>query len=257
MSLITAQDLVHPGFVTGGQPRNYATHPVGYLACAKPFDLPLMTDDEIEAAIKRKDADSSWLSQIRDRGMFGGRIPSRDQNGRGYCWMHSGVSAVLLCRARDNQPYADLSAYAGACIIKQFRDQGGWGSEGIEFMAERGIPTSEFWPQKSVARANDNPQTWANAAKYKITEWMDLDPRNVRQLATCLCNDIPVVTDFNWWGHSVCACRLKRWNGGRNILITIWNSWADSWKEYGMGDLEGNQAIPDGQIAPRVIYAAA
>lgn len=253
---VTPLDLEHPGFKTGLIPRDYDSHPLGYLACAKPFDLPLMTDDEIEAAIRRKDAEMSWLDDIRNRGMFGQQIPSRDQNGKGYCWKHSGTSANLLVRARDNQPYVDLSAYAGACMIKGFRDQGGWGAEGIEWCAEHGDPSSQFWPQQSMSRSNDNPATWANAALHKITEWMDLEPRNVRQMATCLCNDIPDVIDLNWWGHSVCACRLIRWNGGKNIKIRIWNSWGDSWKAAGMGDLEGNQAVPDGQIAPRVLSAS-
>lgn len=255
--LLTAADFAPPpGQSLGLIPRDYATHPVGYLACAKPFDLPLMTDDEIEACIRQKDADNSWLDNVRDRGMFGQPIPSRDQNGKGYCWAHSSTSAALLVRARDNQPYADLSAYAVACIIKQYRDEGGWGAESLEFIASRGIPTSEFWPQQSMSSGNDKPATWENAALHKFAEWMDLEPRNARQYATCLCNDIPVVSDYNWWGHSVCSCRLISWGGGRNLKSRIWNSWGDSWKANGMGDLVGSQALPDGQIAPRVISAS-
>ncbi len=255
--LIGPNDLTHPGCARGGIPRDYSAYPVGYLACAKPFDLTLKTDDEIEADIIRKNAENSWLDCVRDKGNFGQRIPSRDQNGKGYCWKHSGTSANLLVRARDNMPYVDLSAYAGACMIKNFRDEGGWGSEGVDWCADKGDPSSQFWPQQSMSRANDNPATWANAALHKIVEWMDGDPRNIRQLATALCNDLPVVTDFNWWSHSVCACRLIAWGpNGKNLRIRIWNSWGDSWKAAGMGDLEGSQAIPDGIVVPRVLVAS-
>jgi hypothetical protein len=154
----------------------------------------------------------------------------------------------------ENQPYADLSAFAVACIIKHYKDEGGWGSQSLEWIAENGIPTSEFWPQKSMAKANDNPAMRANAKLHIITEWMDLEPRNKEQLVTCLLSGIPVVSDFNWWGHSVCTIDLVSLKPFRT---RIWNSWGDSWSEKGTGLLEGKKAIPDGQIAPRVILAAA
>lgn len=171
----------------------------------------------------------------------------------GNCWAHSGTSACLIVRAIENQPFADLSAFAVACIIKGFRDQGGWGAEGLEFMAERGIPTSEFWPQQSMAKTNDNEKTWANAKQHRVTEWMDMEPRNKAQLVTCLLSGIPVVSDFNWWGHSVCTIDLVSLNPFRT---RIWNSWGDKWSENGTGLLEGSKAIPDGMIAPRVLTAA-
>jgi hypothetical protein len=165
------------------------------------------------------------------------------------CWAHSSTSAALIVRAVAGEPYADLSAYAVACIIKGYRDEGGWGAESLEFIAERGIPTSQFWPQQSMSRANDKPETWANAAQHKFTEWMDLEPRNKAQLVTCLLSGIPVVIDLNWWGHSVCALDLVSLAPFRT---RIWNSWNDTWSENGTGILEGQRAIPDGQIAPRV-----
>lgn len=249
------------GQAKGLIPRNFASHPVGYCAAAPAFDMPLMTDDEIEAAIKRKDADGSWLQDIRNRGNFGKPIPSRDQNGKGYCWAHSGVSSMLLARAEAGLPYADLSAYAVACIIKGFRDEGGWGSEGVEFLATRGCPTSQFWAQQSMSRSNDNPDTWANAALHKAIEWFDLDPESpdyLRQMATCLCQNIGGAADFNWWGHSVNGNRLRSWGrNGSNLSIDIWNSWGDSWSNNGMGTLTGSHARPDAFVACRTVTASA
>ncbi len=234
--------------MTGLMPRNYGAFPLGCYGSIPPgFAYPLMTDEEIQAAIIRKNADKSWLADLREVGMYGARMPSRDQNGRGYCWMHSGVSANMLCRARDNQPYADLSAYAGACIIKGYRDQGGWGAEGVEWMQANGMPTSKTWPQKGTSRSYDTPAMRTEAALYKPTGvWADLKPRDDRALATCLCKNFPVVVDFNWWSHSVCACKLISW---KPLKILIWNSWGDSWSESGMGELAGSKAVPDGQVA--------
>lgn len=238
----------------GGVRRPYNACPVGYLPCAKPFDLEPIKEERWPDLLAAKIAAKAQLSDIRNAGMYGQPIPSRDQNGKGYCWYHSGISACLLVRALNNQPYVDLSPYFGACIIKGYRDQGGWGSEGVEFTAENGCCSSQFWPQRSMSRSNDTPAARENAKLHRITEWMDLEPRNKAQLVTCLLLNIPVVVDFNWWSHSVCAMDLVSLNPFR---IRIWNSWGDSWSENGTGILEGDKAIPDAQIAPRVLVASA
>ncbi len=234
-------------------PRNYVTAPVGYLACAKPFDLPLIPESEWQARLDYQILNTSQLSDVRNTGgPNGGPIPSRDQNGKGFCWAHSSVSASLIVRALNGQPYSDLSAYAVACIIKGYRDEGGWGSESLEWIAQNGCPSSQFWPQQSMSRSNDTPEMRANAKLHKVEEWMDLEPRNKAQLVTCLLSSIPVVIDENWWSHSIAAIDLVSINPFR---IRIWNSWGDSWSENGTGILEGEKAIPDGAIAPRVITA--
>jgi hypothetical protein len=149
------------------------------------------------------------------------------------------------------EPYADLSAYAVACIIKGFQDEGGWGAESLEFIANRGIPTSQFWPQQSMSRGNDKPETWANAGLHKFTEWMDLDPNQMKaQFVTALLSGLPVVVDYNWWSHSVCAIDLVSLNPFR---VRIWNSWGDSWSENGTGILEASKAMPDSALAARVM----
>ena len=61
---------------------------------------------------------------------------------------------------------------------------------------------------------------------------------------------IPVVSDFNWWGHSVCTLDLVSLSP---FTTRIWNSWGDTWSENGTGLLQGSKALPDGMIAPRVI----
>lgn len=287
-------DVAHPVLnegVKGLIPRDYSTHPVGCYAAAPPFDMPTIDPSEFASRVADLEATKSRLSDMRDTGMYGARIPSRDQNGRGYCWKHSGTSAMLLCRARDNQPYADLSAYAGACIIKNYRDQGGWGAEGVDWCMNIGDPTSEFWPQQATNPKYDTPAMRANAHLHRFTEgFWDLNAAQYdrkltwNQFATCLLLRIPVVSDFNWWGHSVCAADLVNGNTQRMTTraesgklatpeefesiwgvntvaggfgVRIWNSWSDSWSSAGMGVLTGSRAIPDGAVAPRVVTASA
>lgn len=201
------------------------------------------------------------------------------------CWAHSGTSCVLLLRAVNNAPYVDLSAYAIACIIKKYADQGGWGAQGLDFITSRGVPSGKYWPQQSMSRSNDNAETWANAALHKVTEgWVDLQAaqydRNLSklQVGTCLLCNIPVVFDMNFWSHSIAGMDLvdgneqrsvtrvesgkladlqmfeKIWglNDYTGISTRIWNSWGNSWSKNGTGILSGSKAWPDGSVAPRV-----
>lgn len=220
------------------------------------FDIPLIPESEWEDRLNEQIKAKAQLSEIRNSGKFGGQMPSTDQDGYGYCWCHSSTSAALIARAKDNQPYADLSAFAVGCIIKNYRNQGGWGEESLKFIADRGIPTSEFWPQRGTKREYDNPKTWENAAKHKFSaEWMALENNKMKAMViTCCLLGIPIVSDFNWWSHSVCTIDLVSLSPFRT---RIWNSWGDSWSEGGTGILEGSKAIPDDALAPRVMSASA
>ncbi len=245
-------------------PRNYATT---FYANETPglegLNITLIPRNEWSDRIRQQEKDRSRLSDIRNQGKFGERMPSTDQNGRGYCWFHSGTSAMLLIRAKQNQPYADLSAYSGACKIKGFKDEGGWGAQGLDFLCKYGCATSKTWPQRGTKKEYDNPETWAEALHYRFTEsWNDLGraqydrSMTFEQVATCLLSGIPVIVDFSWWGHSVCAMDLVETSSGQ-FGIRIWNSWSDSWSEGGTGILSGSKAIPDGSTAPRDVIPTA
>lgn len=272
----------------GGVPRNMKTHPIGSYPWAKAVDFPLTPQAEWAERIRDMEANGSNLSAIR---MMGGpnqgMIPSRDQNGRGYCWQHSGVSAMLLNRAKMNSTYADLSAYAPSCRDKNFADEGGWGAEGVDNLVKWGVPTSEFWPQQATSSKYNTAETWANAAKYKVSDqWADIDTAQYdrsltfAQVATLLLHRIPVVVDYNWWGHSVCAADLVnalgfvlRTESGKEMRvhnaemwlkimevtggfgIRIWNSWGETWSANGMGILDPSKAVPDGAVGERLVAA--
>lgn len=270
----------------GYVPRDYHTYPQEMFA--PPSELVLIPQSEWAERIRDMEATKSRLSDIRDRGDKGSPIKSLDQNGQGYCWAYSSTSAVMLTRAANNQPYVRLSAHAVACMIKNYRDEGGWCGLSAKFYRERGCPSVEFWPEKSMSRANDTPETWANAAQHKITEdFVDLTREvydqnlTFAQAITCLLSRIPCPMDFNHWSHSVCGCdpvngtskrgtyrvesgklaSLEEFDlhWGMNDPVTggfavrIWNSWTNDWGVNGMGVLTGQKAIPNGALAVRSV----
>ena len=225
-----------PGYSKGLIPRDFSKQPHGSLMYAKPFTLPLIPQNEWAPRWQALKAANATMMDVRMRsGPNGGMIPSRDQNGKGYCWAHSAVSAMLLRRAMDGEPYADLSAYEVACIIKDYQDEGGWGGDAVEWISQNGITTSQFWPQKSMNRSNDNAAMRADSALRKYTEWMDLDPSQMKeQYITCVLLGIPLVHDSDAWGHSIAGIGVTD-DFSRPL---IWNSWGDDWKDNGV-------AVPD------------
>jgi len=273
-----------PGSAKGLIPRDYSIHPQGFYAAAPAFDLTLIPRTEWPERIRDMESQKSRLSDIRATGKYGSRIPSLDQNGKGYCWTHSVTMGVILDRAVRNLPYMALSAYAVACIIKNFRDEGGWGALGLDFIQQRGVPDEKYWPQRSMSRSNDNEATWKNAAMHKILGgWVDLTQavydRNLTfdQTMTLLLTRCPVVQDANWWGHSFILMDPVNGNAQKDELRAEsgklltpddfdarWvteatdgfgtrglNSWGDSYGVNGEFVLAGNRAVPDGAVGVR------
>lgn len=254
-------------------PRDYEKYPVGYYRAAPAwdfFDMPLIPQSEWSARIREMEDTKSRLSDIRRTASSGKPIPSLDQNGRGYCWAHSATMAVMMIRASMGLSYVRLSAYAIACVIKDYRDEGGWGAQALDFIATginkngkhyEGVPSVDFWPEKSIKPSNDNQATWDNAALHKVTEgFVDIQAaqydRNLTfaQTMTCLLNRIPVIGDYNWWRHSICLLDPVEIEPG-SFGVRILNSWSDQWGDLGEAVLQGNKAIPDGATAPRVALA--
>jgi len=220
-----------------------------------PHDLKLIPRSEWSDRIKKKTQEKSWLTDLRN-------FPALDQNGQGFCWAYSTTSCVMLLRRVMGQPDVRLSAHAIGCMVKNFRDEGGWCGLSAKFHRERGCPSVQYWPEKSMSRSNDKPETWENAKKHIVTEeWVDLSKAVYDQnlsfdaVATCLLCNIPVAVDFNHWSHSVCAIELVETE--RNSFgLKILNSWSDQWGDKGTGILRGSKAIPDGAVALRVTGAS-
>jgi hypothetical protein len=167
----------------------------------------------------------------------------------GNCWVHGPTTALHLLQKRDGGEFISLSPASVGAKIKNFRNVGGWGKEAIEFIEKYGICPSSQWPVNAIDRKYDTQANKDLAKKFKVVDWLECVPRNVKQMMTCLLRRIPVAVGYNWWGHEVCA--IDPVHLGRNQFgIRIWNSWGDSWGERGMSVLTGSKMPPDDAVAP-------
>ena len=238
----------------GYVPRDYDEYPEEMFD--SPDSMKTYSESEWDALFDEQEKYKSSLEHLYLPDPNKPAFLNLDQNGQGYCWMYSSVHSIMMARLRDNQPYVRLSAHAAACKVKNYANRGGWCGESAEFLRAKGVPSVEFWKEKSMSRQYDKPATWENAKKHRILEnYTDLTKRiwnqsmNKRQLATALFNNLPCPTDYNWWGHSVCAIRWVRVERG-SWGILILNSWA-RWGRHGLSVLRGSKTNFAGAVCTR------
>lgn len=211
-----------------------------------PWDRPIIPRGEWTDRIKEREKVGNITSRIvRDAG-----IPTSNQNSTNFCWTYGVVTGVNCMRCRRNLPYVEFSRESVAAPIKGYRNNGGWGQEAIEYMAEFGIMPQSLWPRyhyrNSQYRTTEN---LAKAAEYKISLFLVLQDRNFAQLMTALLEDEAVAVGYNWWSHEVCAVDPVV-IGSNAFGVRIWNSWGNSYGDQGFAILAESKATPDDAVIP-------
>lgn len=250
------------GFSRGLQARDRSRHPFGSMGFAAPFDLPLIPRSEWPDRIADMERTKSRLSDL----VLQAGIISKDQRSTNFCWFNAVTTAVETIRCVMGQPYVPLSSASGACIVKNFRNEGGWGGEALEQVVSAGICSEEKWPNAAIDRKYYTEEAKAEALLYRCLEWYDLKERAFDQLTTCNLNRLPVPIGLNWWSHEVCAMDAVNLTTNKKSsqfygLGTVFgnrprNSWSDTYGEKGFFVLTESKATPDDACCPRAMIAA-
>lgn len=243
------------GMSTGYQPEMRAGAPDDYAygAAAKPFPRELEIDesewpDRIKEMEERK-------TRVTDLIALAG-LPCKNQASTNYCWMNAPVAALETRRVVQNQEMVILSPASGAAPIKGFRNQGGWGFEALQWLAERGVVPVENWPANAIDRRYYTEENKQLALNYRVDEWWELKPRNLKQLMSCLLRRIPIAVGLNWWRHEVLYVD-PLWVNGR-AAVRMRNSWGMNWPNAGAAGysvLQDSKMLPDDAVAPGTVLA--
>lgn len=240
------------GMTTGYEPRDFEKYPLGFSS--PKAEIPILSRDEWTDRIEEMERTESRITDV----IKATGIKIKDQNGTNYCWIFGVTFAVEVMRAMQGLPYVPLSPTSVGCLIKNFRNQGGWGIEGMEYIIKHGIVPEEHWPCNDFSRKLNKQESWNIAKEYKVIEWMDVEGGNMDLIMTILIDlKLPVPVGFNWWGHLVCAVDPVVL-GKKEFGYRIANSWNTGWGEKGYGILTERKASKFSEaIAPRVILPSA
>lgn len=221
--------------------------PYGQLPFASALGVPIVPKDEWVDRIEEMEKTKTRLSDI----VLRAGLPCKDQNGTNYCWINAPVHCVEVVRVLQNESMVILSPASCGAKIKNFRNVGGWGTEGLEFIVKYGVVPASMWPENAISRKYDKAEAWKEAEKYKVTEWWDLKPEDEVELFSALFHRVPVAVGYNWWGHEVTAYDPVHLGDGK-FGVRIRNSWGMQWGDRGFSVLTGRKMIPDDAVAPRV-----
>ena len=222
-----------------------------------PSGIKLLDDSAMNALYDEREARKIGLRYLYLRG---GKpaFQNLDQNGQGYCWMYSKVTAMMAVRMLNNNlPSHPLNAHAPACLVKKGRDEGGWCGLGFDVLRDRGCPTELTFPRHSMDyRLWNKPEVQEDAAQYRVTEdWYDLTRREwdqrmtERMIATVVMGNVPVAADFMEMAHSMCIIDWVRVEAGSWAPLVL-NSWKD-WGHYGTAVIRGRNGKANTAVAIR------
>lgn len=249
----TDADVVEiEGVGKGHIPRDFSRAPFGGTPFAGPFDIPVIPRSEWPERIEEMERKKSRLTDLCD--VMGVKV--KNQQSTNYCWINAPVHCLEIIRAVQGQPYVELSPASVGAKIKNFRNEGGWGTEGLQYLVEHGCVPTDKWPANAIDRQYDTNAANVTRAKFQVDEWYDLKPGNFDQLMTCLFLRFPVAIGLNWWEHEVTAMDPVKLDGTNRFGVTIDNSWGESWGGRGRGVLTEEKSTPDDAVAPRVATAS-
>lgn len=178
------------------------------------------------------------------------KIPSKDQDGLGYCWVYASTSCLETCRAIQNQPYVNLSPESAGGPVRNWRNQGGFGTEALKQLTNVGACAMSFMDKPNSLAPSRWKAGWeADCANHKIiNSWAAVNTFD--EVMTALFLRLPVSIGLAWWSHQVLLTDPAIVSGGYGVVMR--NSWGEDWPTAGAGGwstLTEAKAQPDGTFA--------
>lgn len=228
--------------------RDYGKTPLGGLECLRDAStVGLIPESEWRDRSAQQWKDESTLWHLTK-----GEVPRKNQEQTNYCWINAPTWCTEAARCVMGLTYVELSPASVGGPIKGYRNQGGWGTEGLQYIADHGIVPASLWPCNAISARYNTAEANAERAKYRVTEWDDVPADSWKHLISMMLQNKPVAIGLDWWSHEVSAVAVVWEDNDWSLIIA--NSWGD-WGDDGFGKLRGGKKIPDDACCPRVVTA--
>lgn len=239
---------------SGYVPRDYTKDPVG-------FSIPEFTgkvyprsewDELID--LQEKNQSSPWHWHVQN-------CEIKSQARTNFCWCFGTVSGVETRYAMTGINPPNLSPTSTACLIKDFKNQGGWGTEACRGIQKYGIAEHRHWPTNSFDRTLPvRHDVRSNMHMHDLIDFEDLGYNRFDAVMSALLDPhdpSPVTGGFMYsfsGPHLVLLLRAVKVGGEYGVVFA--NSWGKGWGVEGYGVLVGKDAIPQeavriGSVKPR------
>jgi hypothetical protein len=222
---MTVDDSGNVVSVTGYIPRDYELQPLGSGLGAKTTPQAILDaypDEKVwKERFRELEAKKLDLPSVLQRAFAKGEWIGLNQAPTNYCWCYGVIHAIMIQRLLAGEPFHRLSPYSVACIVKNYANNGGWGSQALAQTVKEGVATEEFWPMErpgmsSSARQSANMNairngrqyhagSRENAALHKVLEYDDLPQRSWAHKMAYMCVPLPVASGYNRIGHERCT----------------------------------------------------
>jgi len=230
---------------TGAVPRDFDEDPVEMRD--SPDALPLFEDDQILDIYHQQEKEENSLEHLylrNDQPAF----EFLDQNGFPDCWAHSTAHGLMFDYLKMGLTPPRFNAVAVATMLK--RTNGGWSGLSLKFARDHGFPVigdgPGEWPYQTRKGRDDSRLREAMATHKSVEEIYDLGKREYdqtlskKQQKSCGAQNLPMMADFNRFGHAMlqirtvpignvlCPLILNSWKGfGYHGLCVLSDMWAD------------------------------
>ena len=240
---------------SGYELRDWQAHPYGSVEGAEKFpDSLLIPRKDWPELIREREAAGSLLSNVIEAQ----GVVCKNQKSTSYCWGFGVVGAIEAIRAASGLEYVSLSPASVCAPLRNFKNQGYWGTPALRFIGENGIVPTTDWPDTAIDRAYYTEANKAKAKDYRVTEWWELaeGEEGFEQTMSCLFRGFPVPVGYAWWGHLVYAVDPMMFEDGQ-FGHRDRNSWGAGWSEGNNGffAVKGKKAWPNDACCPRVPIA--
>lgn len=210
-------------------------------ACGRFGDIgvPLIPEIDWDDIIAQKEKDEATIPDLCDD--FGMGV--KNQYRTNYCWIFAPARCMEIIRLQELGEIVRYSPASVGCLIKNFRNIGGWGSQGLNFMKVKGMNLSEDWPDTAIDRRYNTSENAEKKLLHIALEYYYLETWEER--VSCILAGIPTADGYPWWGHEVTGVHVTQ----RSHDLVIDNSWGKGWGTQGRGILRGRKKYAGDSIA--------